>query len=50
MIKFPKSAKETLHLIESKKRISIKLKEKDLMIIKQKAKKVSIPYQNIFRH
>ena len=43
------SAKETLKLLESKKQISIKLKEKDLQIIKQKAKDVSIPYQNIIQ-
>lgn len=44
-----KSAKETLALLETKKQISIKLKEKDLLIIKQKAKEVSIPYQNIIQ-
>ena len=43
------SAKETLRLLEAKKQISIKLKEKDLLIIKQKAKEISIPYQNIIQ-
>ncbi len=44
-----KSAKETLELLEAKKQISIKFKEKDLLIIKQKAKEISIPYQNIIQ-
>ncbi len=43
------SAKQTLDLLESKKQISIKFKEKDLLIIKQKAKDISIPYQNIIQ-
>ncbi len=43
------SAKETLRLLDTKKQISIKLKEKDLLIIKQKAKEISIPYQNIIQ-
>ncbi len=43
------SAKKTLKLQEAKKQISIKLKEKDLLIIKQKAKDISIPYQNIIQ-
>ena len=43
------SAKETLRLLDTKKQISIKLKEKDLLIIKQKAREISIPYQNIIQ-
>jgi len=43
------SAKQTLELLDAKKQISIKLKEKDLRIIKQRAKEVSIPYQNIIQ-
>jgi predicted DNA binding CopG/RHH family protein len=41
------AAKEKLSSLEKKKQISLKVKESDLLLIKQKAKEISIPYQNI---
>ncbi len=42
-------AKKKLDALETKKQISLKIRESDLSIIKQKAKEVSIPYQNIIQ-
>ena len=44
-----KAAAAQLERMERKKQISLKIRESDLMIIKQKAKEVSIPYQNIIQ-
>jgi len=43
------AAAEQLERMERRKQISLKIRESDLMIIKQKAKEVSIPYQNIIQ-
>jgi predicted DNA binding CopG/RHH family protein len=43
------AAQEKLSSLEKKKQISLKVKESDLLLIKQKAKEVSIPYQNIIQ-
>jgi len=43
------AAREKLAAMETRKQISLKVKESDLSIIKQKAKEVSIPYQNIIQ-
>ena len=43
------AAKKKLDSLETKKQISLKIRESDLSIIKQKAKEVSIPYQNIIQ-
>ena len=43
------SAKHKIELMETKKQISLKIRESDLSLIKQKAKEVSIPYQNIIQ-
>ncbi len=44
-----KAAQEKLEALETKKQISLKIRERDLFLIKQKAKEVSIPYQNIIQ-
>ena len=43
------AARKKLDSLEAKKQISLKIRESDLSIIKQKAKEVSIPYQNIIQ-
>jgi len=43
------AAKQKLEIVEKKKQISLKIRESDLSLIKQKAKEVSIPYQNIIQ-
>ena len=43
------AAQKKLDAREAKKQISLKIRESDLAIIKQKAKEVSIPYQNIIQ-
>ena len=45
----PVAAKQKLEIAEKKKQISLKIRESDLSLIKQKAKEVSIPYQNIIQ-
>jgi predicted DNA binding CopG/RHH family protein len=42
-------AKDTIKYNQTKKQISINVKLSDLEIIKQKAKDVGIPYQNIIQ-
>lgn len=42
-------AKDTIKYNQDKKQISINVKLSDLEIIKQKAKQVGIPYQNIIQ-
>ena len=42
-------AKDTISYNQAKKQISINVKLSDLEIIKQKAKQVGIPYQNIIQ-
>ena len=41
------AAHRKLEELDVKKQISLKIRESDLLTIKQKAKEVSIPYQNI---
>ena len=43
------AARRKLEELDIKKQISLKIRESDLRTIKQKAKEVSIPYQNIIR-
>jgi predicted DNA binding CopG/RHH family protein len=43
------AAEEQTERMERKKQISLKVRESDLLRIKQKAKEVSIPYQNIIQ-
>jgi len=43
------AAKKKMESLEIKKQISLKIRESDLSLIKQKAKEVSIPYQNIIQ-
>ncbi len=43
------AAKKKLESLETKKQISLKIRESDLSLIKLKAKEVSIPYQNIIQ-
>jgi len=42
-------AKDTIKYNQAKKQISINVKVSDLDIIKQKAKEIGIPYQNIIQ-
>ncbi|HGG58907.1 MAG TPA: hypothetical protein ENK26_03190 [Gammaproteobacteria bacterium] len=44
-----KAAAQTIKEIETKRQISIKISERDLIRIRQRAKAVSIPYQNIIQ-
>jgi predicted DNA binding CopG/RHH family protein len=44
-----KAASDTIKSIETKKQISIKISERDLDLIRQRAHAVSIPYQNIIQ-
>jgi len=43
------AARRKLEELDIKKQISLKIRESDLRTIKQKAKEVSIPYQNIIQ-
>ena len=43
------AARRKLEELDIKKQISLKIREGDLRTIKQKAKEVSIPYQNIIQ-
>ncbi len=43
------AAKQKMQSLERKKQISLKVRESDLLLIKQKAKETSIPYQNIIQ-
>ena len=43
------AARRKLEELDVKKQISLKIRESDLRTIKQKAKEVSIPYQNIIQ-
>jgi predicted DNA binding CopG/RHH family protein len=43
------AAKRKIESLETKKQISLKIRESDLSLIKLKAKEVSIPYQNIIQ-
>ena len=43
------AAQRKLEELDVKKQISLKIRESDLRTIKQKAKEVSIPYQNIIQ-
>jgi len=43
------TAAKTLEEIETKRQISIKISERDLIRIRQRAHAVSIPYQNIIQ-
>ena len=43
------AARRKLEELDAKKQISLKIRESDLRTIKQKAKEVSIPYQNIIQ-
>ena len=43
------AARKKMESLESKKQISLKVRESDLLLIKQKAKETSIPYQNIIQ-
>ena len=43
------AARRKLEELDVKKQISLKIRESDLCTIKQKAKEVSIPYQNIIQ-
>ncbi len=43
------AAKKKIESLETKKQISLKIRESDLSLIKLKAKEVSIPYQNIIQ-
>jgi predicted DNA binding CopG/RHH family protein len=43
------SAAKTIKEIETKRQISIKISERDLICIRQRANAVSIPYQNIIQ-
>jgi len=43
------ASRRKLEELDVKKQISLKIRESDLRTIKQKAKEVSIPYQNIIQ-
>ena len=43
------AARRKLEELDTKKQISLKIRESDLQTIKKKAKEVSIPYQNIIQ-
>ena len=43
------AAHRKLEELDTKKQISLKIRESDLLTIKKKAKEVSIPYQNIIQ-
>lgn len=43
------AARRKIEELDIKKQISLKIRESDLLTIKQKAKEVSIPYQNIIQ-
>ena len=43
------AARRKLEELDIKRQISLKIRESDLRTIKQKAKEVSIPYQNIIQ-
>ncbi len=43
------AAQKKLDTLDAKKQISLKIRESDLELIRQKAKEVSIPYQNIIQ-
>ena len=43
------AARRKLEELDAKKQISLNIRESDLHTIKQKAKEVSIPYQNIIQ-
>ena len=43
------AARRKLESLDVKKQISLKIRESDLQTIKNKAKEVSIPYQNIIQ-
>ena len=43
------AAKKKMESLDRKKQISLKVRESDLLFIKQKAKETSIPYQNIIQ-
>lgn len=43
------AARRKVEELDIKKQISLKIRESDLLTIKQKAKEVSIPYQNIIQ-
>ena len=43
------AARRKLEELDVKKQISLKIRERDLLTIKMRAKEVSIPYQNIIQ-
>ena len=43
------AARTKLDTLDAKKQISLKIRESDLELIREKAKEVSIPYQNIIQ-
>lgn len=49
MKELQEAAHRKLEELDAKKQISLKIRESDLRSIKQKAKEVSIPYQNIIQ-
>ena len=49
MARLKEAAGKKLQSLEEKKQISLKIRASDLLLIKLKAKEVSIPYQNIIQ-